>query len=63
MKKSDMITEILNMENQLWNELNFCKDVVKTYGEKYSNALNMARSSWAPVNELVYKLGLTPIRK
>lgn len=63
MNKEDMITEILNMEKKMWDELNFWKDVVRTYGEKYSNALNMARSSWAPVNELVYKLGLTPIRK
>lgn len=40
MKKEDMINTILTTENELWNELNFWKDVVRTYGEKYSNALN-----------------------
>lgn len=62
MKKADMINEILNMEKQLWNELNFWKDVVETEGEKFSGALKLARSKWGSVNELVYKLGLTPIR-
>ena len=63
MNREEKITEILNMENQLWNELNFWKDAVRAYGEKYSDAFNRARSRWVPVNELVYKLGLTPIRK
>lgn len=63
MKKADMITEILNMENQLWNEFNFWKDVVEIQGDNYADALKLARSKWASVNELVYKLGLTPIRK
>lgn len=63
MKKSDMITEILNMENQLWNELNFWKDAVEMQGLAASGALKLARSRWASVNELVYKLGLTPVRK
>ena len=63
MKKADMITEILNMENQLWNEFNFWKDVVEIQGDNYADALKLARSKWASVNELVYKLGLTPVRK
>lgn len=63
MEKEEMITEILNMENKLWNELNFWIDVVETQSEDYYGALKLARSRWASVNELVYKLGLTPIRK
>lgn len=63
MKKADMINEILNMENQLWNELNFWKDAVEMQGEEFSGGLKLARSKWASVNELVYKLGLTPVRK
>ena len=63
MKKSEMITEILNMENQLWNDLNFWKDAVEMHGEQFSGAFKLARSKWASVNELVYKLGLTPVRK
>lgn len=63
MKKADMITEILNMENQLWNELNFWKDAVEMQGLAASGGLKLARYRWASVNELVYKLGLTPIRK
>ena len=63
MEKEEMITEILNMENKLWNEFNFWKDVVETQSDNYYGALKLARSKWVAVNELVYKLGLKPIRK
>ena len=63
MKKADMINEILNMESQLWNELNFWKDAVEIQGEQFSGGLKLVRARWASVNELVYKLGLTPVRK
>ena len=62
MKKEDMINKILTTENELWNEFNFWKDVAEMNGEPSSDVIKLARSKWASVNDLVYKLGLRPIR-
>ena len=61
MKKNDMITTIQNNELKLWNDLQALVNFEKNPTDRTKSLINMARSSWSSVYDLMDILGINPL--
>lgn len=61
MKKNDMITTIQNNELKLWNDLQDLVNFEKNPTDCTKSLINMARSSWSSVYDLMDNLGINPL--
>lgn len=62
MKKNDMITTIQNNELKLWNDLQALVNFEENPTDRTKSLINMVRSSWSSVYELMDILGINPLR-
>lgn len=61
MKKNDMITTIQNNELKLWNDLQALVNLEENPTYRTKSLINMARSSWSSVYDLMDNLGINPL--
>lgn len=61
MKKNDMITIIQNNELKLWNNLQALVNLEENPTDRTKSLINMARSSWSSVYDLMVSLGINPL--
>jgi len=54
MKKKEMIEILLQEERRLWNDLQYCINILGAYDD----ATEWATARWAVVHNLVQKIGL-----
>lgn len=61
MKKNDMITIIQNNELKLWNDLQALVNLEENPTDRTKSLINMARSSWSSVYDLMVSLDINPL--
>lgn len=61
MKKNDMITIIQNNELKLWNDLQALVNLEENPTDRTKSLINMARSSWSSVYDLMVSFGINPL--